>query len=77
MGACLSSSKNTDGAQPQQPGADGSKPAAQVLAANPGSVQFGFDSGFEKHYKLEDELGRGQYGITFRCGTCTHPMCAH
>ena len=71
MGACLSSKKSNT-TQPQQANAGTGKPAAKTLAANPASVHFGFDSGFDKHYKLEDELGRGQYGITFRCAT---PCC--
>jgi hypothetical protein len=67
MGACLSS-KKTDTAEPKQAStAPGQAPKLSAVAANPSSVNFGFETNFEKVYKIEEELGRGQYGVTYRC----------
>jgi hypothetical protein len=70
MGGCLSSKKAVAAEPNQANPAAGQGPTPAAVAANPRNVNFGFERSFDKIYKIEEELGRGQYGITYRCA-CT------
>lgn len=61
MGNCLCGSKEP--VNDAQSADKGSKAGGKGKAG----LNFGYDSGFHKFYKLEEELGRGQYGVTFKC----------
>ena len=63
MGGCFSGGKKSAG-QPKQ---KSNKETAPQPKSGKDAVTFGFDNNFSKLYKLDEELGRGQYGVTYRC----------
>jgi hypothetical protein len=65
MGNCLSGGKKKKAADPSAKKV-ASKVAAPADGAGKDAVSFGFDQDFSKLYKLDEELGRGQYGVTYR-----------
>jgi hypothetical protein len=71
MGACLSNGKQAAKQPRKRPSSQPAAPADAAVPATTNRVQFGFATNFMQCYRLEEELGRGQYGITYRYSAAT------